>query len=454
MSKLFIRNANIIGSSQITKGHVLVEDGKIMDIGDLQPPQDCTTIDAENGFLMPGGIDAHVHFDLNTPNGKTADNFESGSKAALAGGTTTIIDFITPNKKQSLQEAFNRRVRQAKKIHTDYSLHQSITYWDDSMEQQMEDAVKYQGITSFKTYLTYSSSIGISVEILEKVMRKAAELDAIVLVHAELAEINDRLAKEYQNSELLEAFIHKETHPAESEEKAIEKVLELVKLTSCKTYIVHVSTAKGIQAISEAKKQGLPVFAETCPQYFMFHDKIYQNKKQSKNEFIFSPPLRFIDDKRHITQSIIKEEFDCISTDHCSFKLKQKYNSEHDYFKIPHGVGGVQYRLLNMHNEFVYTGMINWMTFARLTAENPAKIFGLKNKGQILPGYDADLLIYQEQEKYYLTKDLKDDSKSDINIYAEKRQHALLTHVIKNGEVVFDKKQKMIINPKGSFLKR
>ena len=107
-----------------------------------------------------------------------------------------------------------------------------------------------------------------------------------------------------------------------------------------------------------------------------------------------------------------------------------------------------------MHNEFVYTGMINWMTFARLTAENPAKIFGLKNKGQILPGYDADLLIYQEQEKYYLTKDLKDDSKSDINIYAEKRQHALLTHVIKNGEVVFDKKQKMIINPKGSFLKR
>jgi len=451
---MIITNANIVCPTKIVKGSLLIEDGKIMEIGDIAMQKDDEVIDAENGYLLPGGIDAHVHFNLKTPNGKTADDFESGTRAALAGGTTTVIDFITPNKNQNLQVAFEQRMAEAENSFTDFSFHQSITYWDDTMEQQMEDAVKNQGITSFKTYLTYSSSIGINLDILEKVMRKAAELDAIVLVHAELAEINNRLAKEFANSELTATMIHQMTHPAISEEEAIDKVIELSKLTSCKTYIVHVSTSKGIQSIQKAKTEGVPVFAETCPQYFLFHDKIYQKENPCNTEFIFSPPLRFIDDKRHLFQSVAKGEFDCISTDHCSFKLKQKNAKKKNYRKIPHGVGGVQYRLLNTQSEFVYTGMISWTHFAQITAENAAKLFGLKNKGKILVGYDADLVLYQLASKSYLFNDLKDYSKSDINIYSNRRTHMKIGRVIKGGTIVFDNNQLNESIPQGLFIKK
>jgi len=451
-SKLLIKNAKIVSPNKVIAGHLLIEDGKIAQIGDIEFPKDCDIIDADNNYLLPGGIDAHVHFDLKTPNGRTADDFESGSKAALAGGTTSIIDFITPSRESKLQEAFEHRLEQAKDSYTDFSFHQSITSWDDSTAQQMEDAVEIQGITSFKTYLTYSSSIGIGFEILEKVMIQAAKLKAIVLVHAEMGDINDQLAEEYKDSKKSPGYIHKKTHPVESEVQAIQEVLKLTQKTGCKTYIVHVSTQGGMQAIIDAKKQGLPVYAETCPQYFSIHDNIYSKNNSASVECILSPPLRPINHMEYILQSIAKGDVDCLSTDHCSFSWKHK--NQENYFNIPHGIGGVQYRMQLSHQYLVGQGMISWLDFAKLTAENPAIIFGLSNKGKIEVGYDADLVLMKTFDKKTKISSFHDYSKSDINVFGNLGVWTKIQVVIKNGKLVFDKNRFNKDLTKGQFIHR
>ena len=451
-SKLLIKNAKIVCPSEVISGSVFIENGQISKIGQIQEQTDWEIIDADGNYLLPGGIDAHVHFSLNTPNGNTADNFESGSKAALAGGTTSIIDFITPSRESKLQEAFEHRLEQAKDSYTDFSFHQSITSWDDSTAQQMEDAVKTQGITSFKTYLTYSSSIGIGFEILEKVMIQAAKLQAIVLVHAEMGDINDQLAEEYKDSKKSAGYIHKKTHPVESEVQAIQEVLKLTEKTGCRTYIVHVSTQGGMQAIIDAKKQGLPVYAETCPQYFSLHDHIYSKNNRASVESILSPPLRPINHMEYILQSIAKGDVDCLSTDHCSFSWKDK--NQENYFNIPHGIGGVQFRLQLSHQYLVGQGMINWLNFAKLTAENPARIFGLSNKGKIEVGYDADLVLMKTFDKKTKISSFHDYSKSDINVFGNLGVWTKIQAVIKNGKLVFDKGQFNKDLTKGQFIQK
>lgn len=451
-SKLFIKNAKIVCSNKVIAGHLLIEDGKIAQIGDIAIPSGCEIIDADYNYLVPGGIDAHVHLDLSTPNGKTADNFESGSKAAIAGGTTSIIDFITPSRESKLQKAFEERLEQAKNTYTDFSFHQSITSWDESTAQQMEDAVKNQGITSFKTYLTYSSSIGIGFETLGKVMIQAEKLNALVLVHAEMGDINDHLAEEYKEAKKARSYIHRKTHTVESEVQAIQEVIKLTKKTGCKTYIVHVSTQGGMQAITEAKKQNLLVFAETCPQYFTLHDLVYSKNYRSSVECILSPPIRHLNHKEYILQSVAKGDVDCLSTDHCAFSWEDK--NQENYFDIPHGVGGVQYRMQLSHQYLVGQGMISWVEFAKLTSENPAKIFGLSNKGKIEVGYDADLVIMKTFAKKTKISSLHDYSKSDINVFKDLGVWTKIQLVIKSGKLVFEQGKFNKDISLGQFIKR
>jgi len=455
MSKTtYIKNAKIVTPNGLVSGSLLIENGIIKNIGEVEVPENAHIIDAFNQYLLPGGIDAHVHFDLQTKNGRTADDFKSGSLAALAGGTTTIIDFISPEKNQDLQDAFNLRVKDIQDIYTNYSFHQSITHWDKNTAKQMEEAVKYQSITSFKTYLTYSSTIGIDLGILEKVMNKSAELNTIVLVHAEDGDLNNRLSEDFKLSPRSPGYIHKKTHPVKSEVQAIKNVIELVKKTACKTYIVHVSTEEGIEAIIEAKNAGLPIYAETCPQYFCLHDQVYAKKGRNSIENIMSPPLRDRPQQQAILQYLALEKFDCISTDHCSFMWKDKYHPSKSYFDIPQGIGGVQYRILLSHRHLISTGMANWSDFAKLIAGNPAEIFGLKNKGKIEVGYDADLVLLEETLDRTKIDNLKNYSKSDINVFAKQGILSKINYVIKGGEIVVEKGELKENITQGKFIQR
>jgi len=432
----------------------LIQNGIIKKIGEIDIDESLPIIDAQNQYLLPGAIDPHVHFHLKTRFGRNADTFESGSRAALAGGTTTIIDFITPEPGEDLTQALLNRKGEIKNIYTDYHFHQSITEWNQDTASQMQHCVENLGIHSFKTYLTYRSTIGIDDKLLEKVMQKAATLDALVLVHAEDGEEIDSLIKKFKYSPKSPANIHMKTHPVSSEVNAIKKVVALCEKTRCKTYIVHVSTAEGMQCIYEAKKNGTPIFAETCTQYYLMHDTIYKRKDEFSILNILSPPLRPITERNSILQGLMKDDYiDCLSTDHCPFTKGMKLIPDHQYKDIPHGIGGVQFRNLLFHQHFIFKSLLPWQKMAELTAENAAKIFNLPNKGKIEEGFDADLVLYKELPKSIKIKQLRDYSLSDINVYKNQNIQAEIQWVIKAGKVVYQDGEFKSDLEQGNFLK-
>lgn len=450
-TSVLIKNAKIVTPKKTVHGDLFIEEGKIKQIGQFSQNAASVTIDAKNQYIMPGGIDAHVHFNLKTKGIFTADDFKSGSKAALAGGTTTIIDFVTPERQESIHLAFKNRKKETNSCYTDYAFHQSITHWNEQTAKEMEEAVHEFGIKSFKIYLAYQDSIGINFAILEKVMETASKLDAIVLIHAEVGELIKELEKENTDEQAL--IKHQLTHTAEVEYLAIERALELVEKTSCKTYFVHVSTKKGIELISKAKEKGLPVFAETCPQYFLFHKESFRKNIDLEVLSIMSPPIRSLSDKRAILNAIAHKQFDCINTDHCSFMRNQKMAQLDSYKNMPNGIGGVQQRLSLVLNEFGSTCILNWQELAQLTAGRAAKIFGLSGKGMIKVGYDADLVIYKENSKMIPLSDYQDYSKSDIRIFEDKKIRFIPNTVIKGGSIVFSDGEFINDLPLGKYLR-
>lgn len=436
-SDILIKNAKIVSSTKVILGDIIIKDGKIAKLGKFDDIKSEIIVDAQQQYLLPGGIDPHVHFQLKTKAGFNADTFESGSLAALAGGTTTIIDFVTPAANDSLKKALAKRKKEAENIYTDYHLHQSITHWNKNTPYEMQECVEKYGIKSFKTYLAYQDSIGIDWETLERVMTKAAALDALVLVHAEEGKQIDSLVSKYEDSNKSPAIIHMKTHPVSTEVDAIEKLLKICERTNCKTYIVHVSTTEGIRLIQQAKQKGLPVFAETCTQYYLMHDNVYKTKNDLSLLNILSPPLRPIEDRNGISQALTKGYIDCIATDHCPFTKGVKLIPNQKYKDIPHGIGGVQFRNSIFHYQYVFKRLVNWQEMAKLTAENAAMIFGLSKKGKIEEGFDADMVLYQELPKAIKIKALNDFSKSDINVFENQNIQIKVQIVIKAGEIVY-----------------
>ena len=276
---------------------------------------DVETIDASGFYILPGGIDPHVHLALQTPAGPSADDFITGSRAALAGGVTHIIDFVTPKRGQPLVDALIERRKEAEGCSIGLDFHMGISGWLPDMERQMEICVKEHGIKSFKAYLAYRQSIGIEYEELEKIMRIAARLKAIVLVHAEEGEIIDILREEFVRKGLTHPSYHALSRGPETESRAVKKVIDLVKSTNCTTYFVHISSAESANYIALAKKRGLPIFAETCPHYLLFDDEVYEGTFEQTAPFVFSPPARPSNHKEELWNHLERGTFDTVATD-------------------------------------------------------------------------------------------------------------------------------------------
>lgn len=255
MGSILIKNGTIVTADQKYQADILVEEAKISGIGlhlkeDLK---DCSMIEAEGKMIFPGGIDAHVHFALPTPAGPSCDDFLSGSRAALAGGTTYFIDFVTPSRGQSLKEALLLRQAEAGNSLSGCSLHMGITWFDETIPAQMEWSVKEAGIRSFKVYLAYKGSIGIEYSELEQVMIAAAGLNALVLVHCEEGDLILQKQQEFLKQGKTGPVYHALSRPAETEAESVRKVIDLCRKTGCKTYIVHTSAAKSLEYIRQGK---------------------------------------------------------------------------------------------------------------------------------------------------------------------------------------------------------
>jgi dihydropyrimidinase len=448
---LLIKNGKLVLASEILLADLLLKEGKISQIEKEINSNIATSIDAKGAFIIPAGIDPHVHLSLATPNGLSADDFESGSHAALAGGTTTFIDFITPEKGQNLMDAFEQRKAEVKNCACDYAFHMSIIEWRDSIPQEMESCVKGCGITSFKTYLAYKKSIGISFAELEKVMQVAKALNVMVTIHSEMGDTIDNLRETAIKNDQVELAFHPKTRPDYTEYQAVEEVIKLVKRTHCKTYIVHVSTLESLNKIANAQNDGLLIFAETCPQYFTFTESVYEKQKDEALGFMMSPPIRSEENRKGIEQGILDGKVSTLGTDHCPFTLEQKQKAK-NFAETPNGAGGIQHRLSQFYSHFVQTKKLTINEMANLTAINPADFFRLPKKGKIAVGYDADLIIWKETKG--MTSDQNLYSKGNLDIYDDEPLFGKADIVIKAGQIVYQNGALEEILPQGKYLYR
>ena len=439
MTQLLIINGTIFNAETTLVADVGVSEGLIKEIGQLNPSDfpDYKIIDAKGKYIFPGGIDPHVHLELSTPAGPSCDDFLSGSKAAIAGGTTFLIDFVTPSRGQSLMKALAFRLKESNKCLVDYTLHMGITWFDETIPQQMEWCVNEVGIKSFKAYLAYKGSIGIEYWELEQVMKKAASLNAIVLVHCEEGDVIMQNQKQFIREGKTEPLYHALSRPAESESESVRKVVDLCRKTGCKTYIVHTSTAKSLEYVREAKKEGLPLFCETCPQYLLLDESVYSKPLPDSLKYVISPPLRSKKDQEALWKALADGTVDVISTDHCPFNTKgQKDVGINDFTKIPNGAGGIENRLTLLYTYGVLTKKISLRQFVGLTSTNAARIFELyPQKGAIEVGSDADLVIWNPDEKSVISVETQ-LQKCDSAIYEGMAIRGEAESVIVKGNIV------------------
>jgi len=433
---------------------VLVLDEKIQLVGDIEQIEADEIVDVSGKYIFPGGIDPHVHMELPSPAGNSSDDFASGTKAALAGGTTTIIDFVTPKRGESLITAFEKRMIEAEKSLCDYAFHISPVEWTASTAKEIKYCNKNFGITSFKTYMAYKNSVGIDDDVLLKVMHIVAEIDGIVTVHCELGDEIEKLRNEFINQGKTSPAYHALSRPNGMESQAVKNVIELSKRTGCKVYIVHVSAAESVELIRKAKSEGVRIFAETCPHYLLLDDSCYNGTFGETAKYVLSPPLRKKKDQDALWQGIVDGTIDTIGTDHAPFNFKgQKETGRNDFTKIPNGAGSVEYRLALLYTYGVLQRELPLEKFVSLTSNKIADIFGLQKKGRIKEGFDADLVIWDPNKQH--TVSLQNQiQQCDSNIYEGFTIKGTPEIVMKNGEIIFRNNQFISQEIIGNYIKR
>ena len=434
---LLIKNGTIVNSDNKFISDVLCVDNKIVEIANCieLSDDDSEIIDASGCFVFPGGIDPHVHMNLPSKAGFSSDDFNSGSKAALWGGTTSIIDFVTPHRSQFLDEAIHQRLTEASNCNTSFSFHISPVKWHDDMDGQIKQCIDL-GFTSFKVYTAYKDTIGISDDDLLKVMKSVGKHGGILLIHCELGDAIDSNKSELAKQGKFSPLYHPLSRPSYTESQSVKKAIGLAYEANCPIYIVHVSTQESLTQIRKSQKRGQFVYAETCPQYLIFDDSKYNGEFIDTASFVMSPPLRKKEDIDALWVALADGTIHTVGTDHCPFSSKQKAEGVDDFRKIPNGVGGVEHRLQLLYTYGVVSGKITINKFVELTSTNAARIFGLyPKKGIIDVGADADIVIWNPEEKSMISSTTHHQN-TDINIYDGMEIVGSPEYVILDGKLI------------------
>jgi dihydropyrimidinase len=398
---LVIRNGTLISPSRLLEGDLGVDQGKITRLG--QGLRGRREIDAAGSYVLPGGVDPHVH--LETPVGATrsSDDWFSGTRAAAFGGTTSVIDFVEPGPAETLEEALQARRRLAcNQAVVDYGLHMTLTRADDETLTQVP-ALCRAGCSSFKTYLTYPGFRLSDPEML-RILTCVRTAGGIVLVHAENDAIIDHLQQQAREQPASTPRLHALTRPAIAEAEAIQRSLALAEVSGARLYIVHTSTALGVEAIQRARQRGVNVSAETCPQYLLLTEEALARPDFEGAKFVCSPPLRSPQDQERLWAGLANDDLQSIGTDHCPFNYHgQKDLGRDNFLDIPAGLPGIESRLALLHHFGVQAGRISLPRWVELCCSNPARIFGLyPQKGSLEPGADADLVIFDPTRRLRL----------------------------------------------------
>ena len=447
---LIIKNGYLVTENGIIKADMLIENEKISRIDcSINEDSGDVVIDAAGKMVIPGVIDAHVHYNMKTDTGRTADDFETGTISAAFGGVTSFVDFASPLEGKSLLESLKIRENEARgHSYLDYSFHMEITGEFEQDFSQLSDLKDY-GITSLKVYTTYGS-LQLPDEKILRLLKKAKEADMLVLVHAEDNEIINRLKERFILEGKTAPAYHGDSRPKDAEIAAIRKILNMAREAEAPVYIVHVSTGEGAEIIRKAKEFGQKVYGETCPHYLLLTDSCYKGIEPQK--YIMTPPLREKEDQEILWRSLDEGMLQCVTTDHCSFHIKDKLSLD-NCFDVPPGIGGSETLLPLLYNEAVNKGKLTLEKLVCLISTNPAKMFGIyPQKGVLKVGSDGDIVIF-DPEKEVTLKSLELHSAAGYTVYESRKVKGYPVVTISRGMVICENSILKVAKPEGKFIK-
>jgi dihydropyrimidinase len=455
--RTLIKNGTIITAVDQYTGDVLIDGEKIAVIGtslDIPAANVDKVIDAAGKYVLPGGIDVHTHMDMPFGGATSADDFETGTRAAAFGGTTTIVDFAIQYRGQTLHHAWEEWAKKAEgKAVVDYGFHMIITDLNDQVEGEM-DALVTQGITSFKMFMAYPGVFMSDDGSIFKALLRTGKNGGTICMHAENGGVIDVLVQRALAEGKTAPKYHALTRPARAEAEATHRAIALAEMADVPIYIVHLSAAEALEMVTEARDRGLPAFAETCPQYLFLSYDDYEEPDFGGSKYVMSPPLRDRAKQDHLWRGLAFNDLQCISTDHCPFCMKEKRLGENDFSKIPNGAPGVETRMSLVYDGGVRPGRISLNRFVELTSTSPAKIFGLfPRKGTIAPGSDADIVVFDPNRTVTLAaKTLH--MNCDYNPYEGRQVTGATDTVLSRGALVIENGAFVGRKGAGSFLKR
>jgi dihydropyrimidinase len=415
MTSKIIKGGTVVTADLTYVADVRVEGGGITEIG--QNLSGGEVLDASGCYVMPGGIDPHTHLEMPFMGTYSSDDFESGTRAALSGGTTMVVDFCLPNPQQSLLEALQMWDNKTSKASCDYSFHMAITWWGEQVFNEMADVVD-RGITSFKHFMAYKGALMVDDDEMFSSFQRCADLGALPLVHAEngdvVAQMTAKLLAAGNNGPEAHAY----SRPPEVEGEATNRAIMIADMAGVPVYIVHTSCEQAHEAIRRARQAGKRVYGEPLIQHLVLDETEYFNRDWDyAARRVMSPPFRNKQHQDSLWAGLQSGSLQVVATDHCAFTTTQKRNGIGNFAKIPNGTGGLEDRMPVLWSKGVNTGRLTMNEFVAVTSTNIAKILNLyPRKGAILVGADADLVVWDPKRRKTITA-AKQQSAIDYNVF-------------------------------------
>ncbi|MGY6409687.1 MAG: dihydropyrimidinase [Alkalilacustris sp.] len=429
-----IRNGTIVTHDLTWKGDVRIEGGRITEIGEGLKGD--TELDATGCYVMPGGIDPHTHLEMPFMGTYSADDFDSGTRAALAGGTTMVIDFVLPSPGQAPLDALQMWHNKSTRAHCDYSYHMAVTWWGEAIFDQMPEVVKH-GITSFKHFLAYKGALMVNDEELFASFRRVREIGGVVMVHAENGDVVAELQRKLMEEGNTGPEGHAYSRPPQVEGEATNRAIMIADMAGVPLYVVHTSCEEAHEAIRRARAQGKRVWGEPLIQHLTLDESEYFHPDwDHAARRVMSPPFRNKKHQDSLWAGLQSGSLSVVATDHCAFTTEQKRYGVGDFTRIPNGTGGLEDRMPMLWTHGVGTGRLTPNEFVAVTSTNAAKIFGLyPRKGAVAVGADADLVVW-DPEKTKTISAASQQSAIDYNVFEGQAVKGLPRFTLSRGRVM------------------
>ncbi len=450
---LLIKNGTVVTAADFHRADVLIEGEHVKAIGHDLKADGAEVIDAKGMFVLPGGIDPHVHLDMPFMGTFSSDNYETGTLAALHGGTTTVIDFILQTQGKSLRHALETwQGRMNGNLYGDLSWHMAVTDFNDDTKKEVKEMIEQEGITSFKTFMAYKGALMIDDRQMVGLMNEVKAHGGIVTVHATNGDMIDFLVQKHRAEGKLSPLYHYLSQPEITEAEATGRFADMASYTGVPAYIVHMTCEGALNHVRDAARRNQRVLAETCIQYLLLDASLYEKADGAK--WVMSPPLREKKDQAALWGAIDQGTVQVVATDHCPFMMAQKAMGSADFSKIPNGHPAIEHRMELLFSEGVNKKRITVNKFVEVTATNPAKIFGMfPRKGTIGIGSDADIILLDPNERHTLSAKTH-HMNVDYSGYEGMELTGKVKTTILRGQVAVHNGEVRIKKGYGSFVKR